>query len=220
MRQPWPGDPERRAWFGGAPVYEHCPGSNRLTQESDRWHRVHGDTTGDIAWKNLTCAACHTSFPLDVCRAADANRFGRRPPDHDRLLTVAEQADRQLQEVAGALGFDPWNDRPVLHAIMEAAGAREISGTPTVAARVAAGTAALAVIKAQQAPPDIVTAIRTLDKWAPEIVPQHVRADNTHLNDVTPIPLLTEAFLYPLLGKEDARTLLALWRAITEAAGA
>lgn len=32
-------------------------------------------------------------------------------------------------------------------------------------------------------------------------------------------PLMSEGFLYPLLGKEDARTVLALWRAVLESCG-
>jgi hypothetical protein len=60
-------------------------------------------------------------------------------------------------------------------------------------------------------------AVVQMDNWVPESVPQVVMDDNEGLET---IPFMTEAFLYPFLGKLDARTLLALWnttkRAIIE----
>lgn len=52
-------------------------------------------------------------------------------------------------------------------------------------------------------------AVDDMDNWVPEAVPQIVVEDNEGLDD---IPFMSEAFLYPLLGKMDARRLLAIWR--------
>lgn len=52
-------------------------------------------------------------------------------------------------------------------------------------------------------------AVERMDNWVPEAVPQVVAEDNEGLLDT---PFMTEAFLYPLLGKMDARTILAVWR--------
>ena len=52
--------------------------------------------------------------------------------------------------------------------------------------------------------PKLKEAAKDLLKWAPEAVQEAVGAD------VEGVPFLSEVCLYPLLGKEDARTLLAL----------
>ena len=53
--------------------------------------------------------------------------------------------------------------------------------------------------------------IERLESWIPECTPDCVPAEDRDA------PFLSEAFLYPVLGKEDARTLLALWRRVREA---
>jgi|WetSurMetagenome_2_1015567.scaffolds.fasta_scaffold72590_2 hypothetical protein len=64
----------------------------------------------------------------------------------------------------------------------------------------------------------VAWAIRLL-KWRPESgFPEQLKKDNVYLPDKETkneidspeIPFMSEAFLYPLLGKEDARTLMAL----------
>jgi len=62
---------------------------------------------------------------------------------------------------------------------------------------------------------DLRKAVEQMDNWMPECVPQVVIDDNE--GDVEDMPFMTEAFLYPLLGKSDARTLLASWNATKRA---
>ncbi len=63
---------------------------------------------------------------------------------------------------------------------------------------------------------DLREAVDKMDNWVPECVPQVVIDDNDSLSSED-MPFMTEAFLYPLLGKEDARTLLALWNSTKRA---
>ena len=61
-------------------------------------------------------------------------------------------------------------------------------------------------------------AVEGIEKWVPESTPLAVYEDNTEGGrEAETIPFMTEAFLYPLLGKCDARTLLALWSATKKA---
>ena len=66
----------------------------------------------------------------------------------------------------------------------------------------------------------LAEALDDLRKWVPEGVPEEVRKDAEECGeDPTGIPFFTEAFLYPLLGKEDARSLLGRMRRLCDAAG-
>lgn len=56
-----------------------------------------------------------------------------------------------------------------------------------------------------------------MESFIPESTPDAVR--EAEGDDADQIPFLSEAFLYPLLGKEDARTVLALWDSIRESLG-
>lgn len=61
--------------------------------------------------------------------------------------------------------------------------------------------------------------VEKMDDWVPMCLPQVVRDDNDYMTEkeLLSMPFMTEAFLYPLLGKEDARTLLAVWNATKRA---
>jgi hypothetical protein len=75
-----------------------------------------------------------------------------------------------------------------------------------------------------------IEAVRHLYAWVPMMNVKYAskltegayftKKDKYGLNDEDPkIPFLTESFLYNLLGKEDARTLLALLRQAFESVG-
>ena len=71
---------------------------------------------------------------------------------------------------------------------------------------------------------DLLQAIVDLYTWGPEhgmpdyMIREGKRA-RMYAKDDEDAPLMTEAFLYTALGKEDARTLLALVHAVTDACG-
>ena len=68
---------------------------------------------------------------------------------------------------------------------------------------------------------DLRERLAKLREWEPEWTPQVVREEFKECG-VEPgevVPFFTEAYLYPLLGKEDARTLLALMRPVWELIG-
>lgn len=76
--------------------------------------------------------------------------------------------------------------------------------------------------------PSLAAAVRKLDQWRPaewgtKGYPLDKVAAVTTAYPVEPddkkAPFFSEAFLYPLLGKGDARTLLSIMRDIAEAAG-
>lgn len=64
---------------------------------------------------------------------------------------------------------------------------------------------------------DLRQAAIDLYKWRPCCFPSRVKAP-PDARDKT-IPLLSESYLYPLLGKEDARTLMALVNHVLRSAG-
>lgn len=69
---------------------------------------------------------------------------------------------------------------------------------------------------------DLRECLADLRAWHPEYTPVEVLTDwkacGGDANDIP--PFFTEAYLYPLLGKNDARTILALMRPVWELIGA
>ncbi len=63
-------------------------------------------------------------------------------------------------------------------------------------------------------------ALQKLESFIVEDRPCGFTAENVYYEDGDEsAPFMTETFLYPLLGKEDARTVLALWRKVRESCG-
>jgi hypothetical protein len=67
--------------------------------------------------------------------------------------------------------------------------------------------------------PAIQEKVKKLFRWVPESIPAEVRKDMKESGEKDPPPFLTEAFLYPTLGKDDARTLLSLVGDVAESVG-
>lgn len=61
------------------------------------------------------------------------------------------------------------------------------------------------------------SALKRLLRWKPEGVPAAVRKDMKACGETAVPPFVSEAFLYPLLGKEDARSLLGELRRLGQA---
>ena len=63
-------------------------------------------------------------------------------------------------------------------------------------------------------------ALRSLGSFVVECKPFGFTVDNDYYEDGDETaPLMSEGFLYPLLGKEDARSVLARWREVLESCG-
>ncbi len=80
---------------------------------------------------------------------------------------------------------------------------------------------ALEILKWAMAPDhkEIKEAIADLMGFTPEVIPSEVMKDMKRGKSVTCPPMMSECFLYPLLGKMDARTVLAHMRALLKALG-
>lgn len=64
-----------------------------------------------------------------------------------------------------------------------------------------------------------VEAVEKLKKWAPESGPGLLRKCEGFTKGDEDAPFFTETFLYLMIGKEDARTLLAYMRDVAESVG-
>ena len=62
-------------------------------------------------------------------------------------------------------------------------------------------------------------AVNRLSEWSPEGTPEHFTKNYGYSKGDEDAPFFSEAFLYVLLGKEDARTILALMRPVFENVG-
>lgn len=62
-------------------------------------------------------------------------------------------------------------------------------------------------------------ALIDLLNWKPEDAPRPIKGYGITATEMKKVPFFCETYLYGLLGKEDARTLLAYTRRVCEAAG-
>jgi hypothetical protein len=64
-----------------------------------------------------------------------------------------------------------------------------------------------------------VNSVRKMVRYIPEFIPDVVRKDMKADGIKGQMPFFTEAFLYPLMGKEEARSVLASMRQVCESVG-
>lgn len=135
---------------------------------------------------------------------------------HARMLQLREQAERQVEQLCSVLGFDPWGD-VATHARAAASDSREDS----LDLRVAAGMHHLqtALVK-RGAAQEAAVALRALTRMKVGDEMERDITDSRHYEEGDEeAPFFTEAFLYNLLGKDAARTVLARFGKLEAALG-
>lgn len=84
----------------------------------------------------------------------------------------------------------------------------------------AAGAVLAWTLGQRSGPARVEEAYKRLVGWKPGWFPlDHLTDDDTNLDELTKCPFFSESYLYELMGKEDARTVLALIATLAEAAG-
>lgn len=180
-------DEHDRAWWGEKVVLVRCHYSGREPKE---------DTYGRKTPGKGKCQFCDGVFDLD----------GDVLSEHARRLPVKEQATHLLEQVARLLDLDPWGK-----AVLAARSAAGEGSEECLDLRLAAGLGHLqtALVKrgAQAEAARAFTGLLDL-KVGDEM--EYDLTDSEHYSEGDEdAPLLSEAFLYPLLGKEAARTVLS-----------
>lgn len=141
-------------------------------------------------------------------------------PLHGRALDKHEQAERTIEAVAATLGYARM-DRPTLNAT--SAATSRSNRIETVDEMVAIGVGILsASVAKRSALGDATRAFADLANLRvghsfigfPEATQDYVTDEDYDA------PFFSEAFLYPLLGKEAARTVLARWHSLEAALAA
>lgn len=168
-------------------------------------------------------------FKCRACSLKITFKKGEEPtvmPEHERAVDVWDQARKKVEEIAVLLGFDRW-DRGVSHAMAAAVDRSNV--TRTVDSMVAIGMAYLQqMLMARGA---AVEASREMSDLLSFRLDHNdiVRAVATEVHgmkesDVGEIgddwPFFSEGILYPLLGKDMARTVLAYVNAAAASVGA
>lgn len=151
--------------------------------------------------KRVSCLACHLEFKPD---ALDDGKL----PLHAKLLMTREQVELTFDTVAGILGLDEWSN----DVLLGRSAARDAERKSTAAGALAAGLPFLtAALIRKDATDGTQEAIKDLLTFTPE----------WQVHDDVPLdtPFFTEAMLYELLGKDQARSLLARARALAAASG-
>lgn len=187
-------------YYGGPPyVWEHCYGNDRPAKDT-----TNEFTFGRTGKRTFECVACNFGFPEELLRGPmmeDAKL--EFPPLHDRRLNVYQQAEKIVGDVAEILGFDRWDD--LVLSARSAATDRE-QRTHSVDKMVSVGLSHLALTLATR------SAVKEASQVAAEML--------TFKCDQHEHPFFTEATLYELLGKEDARTVLHYVKALVRATAA
>lgn len=203
----------RPEYHGPEPVWRDCHGTDiEARDRTDRNFRP--------GWQ---CSGCSTLFRSEVMTDAGPHPYhsGERrmlPPPHRCLMTVKEQAAARITEVAVAAGFDR-DDQAVLAATSLATNGE--TRKQTIDGLVAVGVGALhealttrsAVEEASRAISALMSFRLDTNDDLREIVaallPDETIDEDHHLWVDADAPFFSEAVLYPLLGKDAARTLLA-----------
>lgn len=188
-------------FHGPEKIWQECTGNERAL-EPESTYQI--SRPGKIIRTRYTCRTCWETFydppfrgSLGVVKDGDEVR----PVPHLRLMSMREQADERLIAIGESLGFKRWDDA-ILDAL-DAANRR--TRVEHVDARVARGMSILTeALTRRAATPQLATALGNLMSFT---------------RDTDDVEFFTEATLYELIGKDDARTLLALIRAVDEASG-
>lgn len=190
---------DRRTWGDGVHLAE-CHYSGQAPDERGSGYRSLPEGKG-------VCRLCHGTFLLD----ADGLLVR-----HARMLDAREQAETKVSQMAALLGFDPWGDASVA----ARAAARDCRDDG-VDLRVAAGMAQLqtALVK-RGAAHEAAAALAGLKglRVGDEIECDLTESEYYEAGDEE-APFFTESFLYPLLGKEAARSVLYRFKDLEKALG-
>lgn len=203
-------------YYGPVVVWQHCHYSGQ--QPKDITNEYTFERTGE---KVFTCPYC--DLKIKVKKGEEAQTA---LPEHERALDVWDQARNKVEEIAVLLGFDRW-DRGVSHAM--AAATDRNGATRTVDSMVAIGMAYIqqmlmargASVEAAREMSDLLS-FRLDHNDIVSAVATKVHGMKT--SDVGEIgddwPFFSEGVLYPLLGKDMARTVLSYVNSAAAAVGA
>lgn len=167
-------------YWGPAPVFVSC----------------HGADMGavDISGGRMRCLGCSEVFAVAETDPDPAGGDRRFPPAHQRQVPAHEQAVGTLTQIAGLIGVDPTH--PAVEQAIWVATSSSSGPRRPLHDMVASGLCELARVLTVSAAN--AAAAHHLD----ELAAFHADGDDA--------PFFTEATLYDLVGKDSARTLLAL----------
>jgi hypothetical protein len=177
--------------YGPPPfVWEHCPGNEREVRKNG-WR---GDEPPKFLdpWK---CGYCDWSFRQP--------REGDLPPLHDHRVDIYQQTQRRVEKVAKVLGFGQHDDA-VMHARAVCYPGDRRTGSVDSMLAEALHILEHALIR-RAAVAETSKAVSNLLSFVPD--------NGKH-------PFFTEAGLYDLIGKEDARSVLSRVNAVARATAA
>lgn len=191
------------------------------------WRRCHGEKIdarpqeGDFRppWKCAGCAGQFDAEEMTEGKPSFSSGSGMFPPPHEVRVNIYDQARDKLTAAVVAAGLDP-HDNAIMEAIWES---REGQRDRTPTSMLAAGFLRLGIVLERRAAVEqtqkAVADLRNI-KVGHEFVgfPEATKDCADEPRD-TEAPFFTEAFLYRLLGKEAARTVLAYIHAVERATG-
>jgi hypothetical protein len=207
-------------------------GSNFPHYWSDQWQRCHGEDTDarpepDHARRygaDFKCAGCSMQFlasEMTEGKPSYNTGSGMFPPPHLRRLTVEDHCREQMIAAIKALGLDPFSES--LREAVWATRDSERRVDQTHLSRIAHAVTTLGVILTRQAAveqtAEALTAMSKI-KVGDEFLGFPEEAKRYYEEGDEDAPFFTESFLYNLLGKEAARTILAVFHQAQRAAGA
>lgn len=216
-------------WWGPEFVWRECYGSERpVVPEPRRVFRDHNGMAvpeGTVVWK---CSGCDFAVVLGATNLLfESDEDNLCIVTHEVPANIEEQAQQKIEDIAVAMGFDRW-DAIVTHARYTATRSetRRAVGE-SVDAMVAYGASVLsqglitraALPVAAKEISDLLSFKLNSNCWIAKVGEMHgYDAEDCEVSDDA--PFFTEAVLYPLLGKDDARTVLAYVKAAARAVGA
>lgn len=192
------------------PVVSPTPREDTLGYYGDQWvwAPCYGNDQEAKDLKRTTeptsqCRVCLFQFPSALLR--DGTNYNgesmKVPPLHERTLNIYDQAQAQVKAIGGLLGLD---GEQIM--IAELAASNRDNHVDSVDLMVAIGLNYLATTLIKRA--TVVEASRKIAGLA------------TFKRERDEYPFFSEATLYDLIGKDDARSLLARVRAVIRATGA
>jgi len=207
MKVPTRGD---MAEYYGAPnvMWKRCHYSGE--EPRDR------DVVPYVDSRPVECRFCNSRFSQDEL-------VDGKYPEHERLLDIYEQVEERLGDLAETLGWSRW-DLPIIY--VRAAATKREGQSGTVDGMMAIGLNHLALLLQKRS---VATEIEratsalmslSLDSNAAAREAGEKYGYSIEDGPQDDVPFFTEAVLYPLVGKDDARTILAYVRKIQDATAA
>jgi hypothetical protein len=180
--------------------WRRCSGAGVRDQREQTWLAA------------FKCSRCEAQFDEDEVTLVEGKPLHEQPaPPHVVMLTHEMDLEEKVQVLCQTVGMDWWDAplgdwRRTLHQRSKDEAMAEV--VQSLATGLAKRAAIVDTAKAIQAIQDL--------KIGDEFI--GFPDDNDPDQDRN-APFFTERFLYPLVGKDAARTLLAYWRSVREAAG-